>query len=64
MNESKRVKRSSPAAAKRRANVDGNRVLDARPDTLDFRDLVYTPPLVEVPPVRALAEYRRAKVPV
>jgi hypothetical protein len=40
------------------------RRLDARPDTLDFRDLMYTPSLVEVPTFRDLAEYRKAKVPI
>jgi len=40
------------------------RTLDARPDTLDFRDLMYTPTLVEVPTRRDLAEYRKAKVPI
>ena len=38
--------------------------LDARPDTLDFRDLMYTPTLVEVPTSRSLADYRKAKVPI
>ncbi|MCC6471931.1 MAG: C1 family peptidase [Alphaproteobacteria bacterium] len=31
--------------------------LDARPDTVDFRDLVYVPTLVEVPAYRTLDEY-------
>jgi hypothetical protein len=39
-------------------------LLDARPDTLDFRDLMYTPTLVEVPTSRSLAGYRKAKVPI
>ena len=37
---------------------------DARPDTLDFRDLMYTPTLVEVPTSRRLADYRKARVPI
>lgn len=40
------------------------RQFKARPDSLDFRDLMYTPTLVEVPVVRDLADYRKAKVPV
>jgi hypothetical protein len=40
------------------------RVLDARRDTLDFRDLMYEPTLVEVPAFRSLDEYRRADVPI
>ena len=34
-----------------RAGTSADRTLDARPDTLDFRDLLYTPTLVEVPPL-------------
>lgn len=43
---------------------DSRRVLDVRPDSLDFRDLMYTPTLVEVPTVRDLADYRKARVPI
>ena len=39
-------------------------VLDARPDTLDFRDLMFTPTLVEVPTRLPLAEYLKFDVPV
>jgi hypothetical protein len=42
----------------------GGPVLDARPDTLDFRDLMYQPTLIEVPPKRDLDEYRAAGVPI
>ena len=54
------------AARKKSAPVRprGDRVLDARPDTLDFRDLMYVPTLIEVAAYRTLADYRRAKVPV
>jgi Papain family cysteine protease len=51
---------AKPAAAK--APVE--RVCNARRDTLDFRDVMYTPTLVEVPAYRKLEDYRRAKVPV
>lgn len=40
------------------------RVLDARPDTLDFRDLMYVPTLVEVQPELSLDWYREVAVPV
>src|SRR5690606_5266268 len=41
------------------------RRLVALRDTLDFRDLMYTPTLIEVPPRRPLADYRKeAKVDV
>ena len=41
-----------------------DRVLDARPDTLDFRDLMFTPTLVEVPTTIPLETYRKFKVPI
>ncbi len=40
------------------------RTLDARPDTVDFRDRMYVPTLVEVPPERPLAAWRAARVPI
>ncbi|MEO6801255.1 MAG: glycoside hydrolase family 19 protein, partial [Rhodanobacter sp.] len=40
------------------------RVLDARPDTLDFRDLMYTPTLIEVPTHVPLGEYMDYGVPI
>lgn len=40
------------------------RTLDARPDTLDFRDLMYSPALLEVPLETSLAGYREWGVPV
>src|SRR5678816_4086890 len=40
------------------------RVLDARPDTLDFRDRMFEPTLIEVQTERPLDEYRKAKVPI
>lgn len=40
------------------------RVLNARPDGIDFRDQMYVPTLVEVPMRRDLAEYRAAKAPI
>ena len=40
------------------------RVLDARPDTLDFRDRMFTPTLVEVQTERSLEQYRDLGVPI
>jgi len=41
-----------------------SRLLNARPDTLDFRDRMYEPTLVEVPTRIDLARYRAFKVPI
>lgn len=41
-----------------------NRTLDARPDTLDFRDTMYVPSLIEVPTEIPLTDYTRYEVPV
>jgi hypothetical protein len=40
------------------------RVLDARRDTLDFRDRMFEPTLIEVPTHIPLADYRAWKIPV
>jgi hypothetical protein len=37
---------------------------DARPDTLDFRDRMYVPTLVEVPEEIPLTEYQAHKIPI
>ncbi|HEU4393973.1 MAG TPA: C1 family peptidase, partial [Planctomycetota bacterium] len=52
------------ARAKAKGNTAGRPRLDARPDTLDFRDLMYTPTLAEVPLRIPLAGYRKVGVPV
>ncbi len=41
-----------------------SRVLDARPDTLDFRDRMFEPTLIEVQTERPLDEYRKMRVPI
>jgi pimeloyl-ACP methyl ester carboxylesterase len=49
------------------AKASGNgvpRLLNARPDGLDFRDQMYVPTLVEVPLRRDLADYRAARTPI
>ena len=40
------------------------RTLDALPDTVDFRDIMYVPALIEVAPESNLRAYRSAKIPV
>ena len=40
------------------------RVFDVRPDTMDFRDLMYTPTLVEVPTHVPLGEFLEYQVPI
>jgi hypothetical protein len=40
------------------------RVLDARPDTLDFRDRMFEPTLIEVQTERPLDQYRKVGVPI
>jgi len=54
-----------PPKKKPRAPLSSaGRKLNARPDTLDFRDLMYSPTLVDVPIERPLAQYREARVPI
>src|SRR5438876_1772825 len=40
------------------------RRLDARADTLDFRDRMYEPTLIEVPTERPLEQYAKVRVPI
>ncbi|MBC9031629.1 C1 family peptidase [Sphingomonas sp. JC676] len=42
----------------------GGRVLDALPDTVDFRDAMYLPSLIRVPPASDIAKYRKKAIPV
>jgi Papain family cysteine protease len=55
-------RRSVPRQPKTPRTARGHK-LNALPDTLDFRDRMYVPTLVEVPTRIALAEHRRLKVP-
>ena len=48
----------------RKALALKDRTLDARPDTLDFRDKMYVPTLVEVPTRIDLDVYRQLKIPI
>src|SRR3954469_21454320 len=50
-------------AAPQRRSARGHK-LNAFPDTLDFRDRMYVPTLVEVPTRIDLKQYRKLKVPI
>jgi hypothetical protein len=56
--------RRTRASRTPRARAASRRTLDARPDTLDFRDRMFEPTLIEVPVRRTLQAYRRRSVPV
>lgn len=49
---------------KKPGSIADERNLNARRDTLDFRDLMYTPTLIEVPTHIPLGEYLEFKVPI
>ena len=46
------------------SKLSATRTFDVRPDTIDFRDKMYTPTLNEVPVQIELDEYRQLKVPI
>lgn len=58
----KAAKLKKPAAKKNLTLAD--RRLNARADTVDFRDLMYVPTLVEVGTAMPLDKYRKAGVPI
>jgi len=61
----KTVKSASAKAKPRKAKrLSEKYKLDARRDTLDFRDRMFTPTLVEVPARSNLGAYRRLNIPV
>ena len=60
----RRIASANRASRQQRRGSLARRTLDARPDTLDFRDLMFTPTLVEVPTRRLLADYRKVGVPI
>jgi len=54
-----------PRPASRRPHASrARRLLDARPDTLDFRDRMFEPTLVQVSTERPLAAYTKVGVPI
>ena len=46
------------------ASTTPNPILDARPDTVDFRDQMYVASLAEVPVEMSLANYQKVRVPI
>lgn len=56
--------RRGPAAKQRRRMTASGRRLNARRDTVDFRDLMYVPTLVEVGAKLPLDDYRKVGVPI
>lgn len=54
----------APTLAVRSGDRKVQRVLSARPDSADFRDRLFEPTLVEVPPRIELADYRAHGIPV
>ena len=59
-----RIQKTTPDdAAQPRRSARGHK-LNAFADTIDFRDRMYVPTLVEVPTRIDLKEYRRLKVPI
>ncbi|MGO4774391.1 hypothetical protein AB4084_02505, partial [Lysobacter sp. 2RAB21] len=57
-------KTAAKAAAKKTAPKLRSRLLDARPDTADFRDSMFEPTLVEVPSHKPLSEHLKLRLPI
>lgn len=55
---------SSVTTPKAAPTTASGQVLNARADTVDFRDLMFTPTLAEVPQTRPLDDYLAHKVPI
>ena len=60
---------ASPAAAQaqslpRALTGSTRRLLTARPDSVDFRDRMYEPTLVEVPPLRPIEDFQALALPI
>jgi hypothetical protein len=55
---------ASDTSAKSVPRTSKGRRLDVHPDPLDFRDRMYVPTLVEVPPERPLTDYQKHDVPI
>lgn len=65
--QSKSSDSEKPTSTKAGTKATGGglpRVLNARPDGIDFRDQMYVPTLVEVPLHRDLADYRAARTQI
>ncbi|SHG75399.1 C1 family peptidase [Massilia sp. CF038] len=64
-----KARAKSPVAPARKASgqkkaASNTRIFNARPDTLDFRDKMYTPTLIEVPTVVPVEDFLKHKIPV
>jgi hypothetical protein len=57
-------KTAAKAAVKKTAPKLRSRLLDARPDTADFRDSMFEPTLVEVPSHKPLSEHLKLRLPI
>lgn len=57
----KRTTRATAGSGRKQAK---KRTFDVRRDTLDFRDKMYVPTLIEVPTERELQRYREHKIPI
>ncbi|HEY4084108.1 MAG TPA: C1 family peptidase [Burkholderiaceae bacterium] len=62
--KSKKSTAKAAASSKKTAKGAAGRVLNVRPDTLDFRDLMYVPALIEVPTHVPLEDFWAYKLPV
>jgi hypothetical protein len=49
---------------RKKQEIEPERIYNARPDSLDFRDLMYVPTLIEVPSKIDLEEYKTFNVPI
>jgi len=63
-NNSSAVKSAAAATANKKKTSEPARVFNVRPDTLDFRDLMYVASLVEVPTHISLGDYLEHSVPI
>jgi hypothetical protein len=61
MATTKRKSRRKPVAPGTAAAKALQRTFDARPDTLDFRDRMFIPTLIEVPQELDIAAYENAR---
>lgn len=59
-----KAKPKGKGATKTSAKATADRTLDARRDTMDFRDTMFVPTLVEVPPHVPLGDYLEYEVPI
>ncbi len=60
----KSAKSATAAMSKKKKATEPARVFNVRPDTLDFRDLMYVPSLIEVPTHIPLGDYLEHSVPI